>query len=404
MGSKGGARPPRRDNLRGVKASRVAKIVALSASVSLLGCSVLDPSLIAVDAGSVDSGPGDAGVDADSGATVMDGCEDGSRRPPPRPSGPDGDGPEIVFGLKEVRLIQMGDAWRDIGFNLDGLCSVPPAPIVECLPPAYPDAEPLIDGNQGVDNAFGAELTPLIDLVFPDLADAARESAEEGVGVVLFRIRGWNGEANDPRVDVTVAQSVAGTAGSAVDDTPPDVEFRDFVAYPPGGMEPLPPPMWDGHDWFWVRDEAFFMGDIEQPKVRDDNAYVADNQLVITLPARVEIVFANTENGLLVRLTDGIAVSTISEDRTRISPAMFGGRWSILDLLETARTVNVCDGSPEFNLLRNQLNTIADVRSEPGSGGEGVMCDAISVGVTFEGYRARLAGTTPGQIPPNTCE
>ena len=367
-----------------------------------MSCSVLDPSLIAVDAGSPDAAQADSGTDSGS---AMDGCEDGSRRPPPRPSVPDGDGPEIVFGLKEVRLSQMGEAWRDIGFNLDGLCSVPPAPLVECLPPAHPDAEPLVDGNQGIDNAFGAELTPLVDLVFPDLEDAARESEENGVGVLVFRIRGWNGEANDPRVDVTMAQSVAGTPGTAGDMGPPGAEFRDFTAYDPDNpMRPLPPPEWDGNDWLWVREGAFFMGNLEQPRIRDDNAYVADNKLVVSLPDRVEIVFADTMNGLLVRLTDAVAVATISEDRTRISPAVFAGRWGILDLLDTARTVNVCDGDPEFNLLRNQLNTIADVRSEPGSGGPGVLCDAISVGVTFEGYRVRLAGVTPGRTPPNACE
>ncbi|MEM9069664.1 MAG: hypothetical protein AAGE52_14225 [Myxococcota bacterium] len=378
--------------------------LTLSSTVlTLVGCSVLDPSLIAggEDSG-VDSATGEdsgPGIDAGNG---MDGCDDGSRRPPPRPTIEDSDGPEVIFALKEVRLIQMGEAWREIGFNLDRLCSEAPAPLVECLPPAFPDASPLIDGNQGIDNAFGGQLTPLIDIVFPDLADSAVSAAEEGIGVVITRIRGWNGEANDPRVDVTVTQSVDSTRGAA-GDSAPTAEFRDFRAMMPGTDTDLAEPVWDGNDWVWAREETFFLGDPEQPRVRDDNAYIANNELVVTLPDRVEIVFANTAAGLLVRLSDALAVGRISDDRTRMTPATFAGRWSILDLLDTANTVGVCEGDTEFDLLRNQLNTIADVRSVAGTGGEGVSCDAISLGVTFEGYRVRIAGLTPGQIPPDGC-
>lgn len=386
---------------------KVTGLVGLSAVLSAVGCSVIDPSLIQTD-GDV---PTDAGMDAADSAidqgidapTKMDGCDGDSRRPPPRPSGEDGTGPEVIFGLKEVLLVQRGESWRDIGFNLDGICSEPPAPLVECLPPAFPDAVEAIDGNAGVDNQFGSELTPLVDLVFPTLSDAAVNSAEEGVGVVVFRIRGWNGEPNDPRVDVTVTQSVAGAPDQG--GVPPEIEVRDFRIYEPG-TENRYVPEWDGSgtDWLWVREETFLFGDIEQPRVRDDNAYIADDQLVITLPDRVEIVFADTFNGVSVKLTDGLAVGTISADRMRLTPTVFGGRWSILDLLDTAASVGVCDGDPEFDLVVNQLNNIADVRSQPGSGGPGVMCDALSVGVTFEGYRAQIAGLLPGQIPPNECE
>ncbi len=384
-------------------------LVGLSAMVSALGCSVIDPSLIATDDASV---PDTATPDADETDTEtpvdapakMDGCDDdGSARPPARPAIDDGDGPEVIFGLKEVLLVQRGETWKDIGFNLDDLCSQPPAPLVECLPPAFPDAVEAVDGNRGVDNQFGSELTPLVDLVFPTLSEAAVNSAEEGVGVVVFRIRGWNGEANDPRVDVTVTQSVAGAADQ--DGSPPEIEVRDFRIFEPG-TENRYTPSWDGSgtDWFWVREETFLFDDLEQPRVRDDNAYIADNQLVVTLPDRVEIVFADTFNGISVKLTDGLAVGTTSEDGTRLSPTVFGGRWSVLDLLDTASSVGVCEGDPEFDLVVNQLNNIADVRSVPGSGGPGVSCDAISVGVTFEGYRVQIAGMLPGQQPPNECD
>ena len=67
-------------------------------------------------------------------------------------------------------------------------------------------------------------------------------------------------------------------------------------------------------------------------------------------------------------------------------------------------SIGVCPGDTEFTILQNALNNIADIRATPGTGGAGVTCDALSVGVTFQGYRARVAGLTPGQPLPNQCE
>lgn len=166
-------------------------------------------------------------------------------------------------------------------------------------------------------------------------------------------------------------------------------------------MERSPVPTWDGQDWLWVREESFFRGDIEMPQVRDDNAYVADGKLVVLLPDRVDINFSSEVRGVTVRLTDGRIVAPIEGDR--LTPVTIGGRWSVLDLLSTANTIGVCVGDTEYNLLVNQLDTVADVRSQPGTGGPDVPCDAISVGITFEGYRVRLAGTEAAPPPPDGC-
>jgi hypothetical protein len=50
------------------------------------------------------------------------------------------------------------------------------------------------------------------------------------------------------------------------------------------------------------------------------------------------------------------------------------------------------------------LQGIVDVRSQPGSGGPDVPCDAISLGVEFTGYRVRFAGLADGRPLRNLCE
>lgn len=362
----------------------------LGALLLVGGCNVYDASLLGDGGGRVDAGPG--GGD----------CEGESRVPPARPTTPDGpDGPEVIFALKDVLLDQDGERWREIGFNVDGLCSQAPDPQVECLPPNR-SAEPQSDGVGGIDNAFGGALFPLVNLAFPTLQRTSIEAAQEGNGAIILRVRGWNGEANDPRVDVTVAQSVFALPAGPDDTEPQEVEVRMFQAFDPESGERLLP-RYDGNDWFFLREDSFLSGDLERPRIRDNNAYVVDDQLVLRVPDRAGIVFAGEENGIEARITDGTLTGRISADRTRIGPVIIGGRWAAIDLIDIARSVGACDGSSEVRLLQNQLDRISDVRSTPGTGGPDVDCDAVSVGVQFDGFRGRIGGMTPGLPIPDLC-
>lgn len=354
-------------------------------ALACAGCQFYDPALLdaAVDAGGIDGGP----------------CA--LRRPPARPTGADApDQEELVFSLKEVVLDQGGEAWRDIGYDVDGLCSVPPEPVVECVPPSR-TADPEVDGNNGIDNVFGHLLFPLVEVTVPDLEVTARAAQEEGIGNPVLRLRGWNGADDDPHVEVVISQAVFGTPGDGTPAPPAVTVGPDGPRLPDGGTPP--PPAWMGDDWFWVRDDTFFMGDEAQPLVRDDNAYVAGRVLVITLPDRIDVIFTAETEGLLVRLTDARASGRISADGTMLEDVTVAGRWSVLDLLMTASAIGVCPGSAEHRILVSQLERIADVRSTPGTGGAGVACDAVSLGVEFTGYRAHWAGLAPAPPLPNLC-
>lgn len=345
-----------------------------------------DPTLLERD-----SGPRDAG-----GA-----CE--GRRPPPRPTTPDGDSvPDMFFGLRDVVLDQEeGSLWADLGFNLDGYCTARPTFGTECAPGRGATIPPA-DGNEGIDNVFGEKLFPLVDSVIPGLQETARAAQFEGIGLPVLRLRGWNGQPDDPRVHVTITQAVV-TVAPNTDGSRPEIEIVDYTARLPGGGE-APPPVWKGGDYVWVRSDTFLAGNVEEPLVYDDNAYVAGGHVVARLPDRVEILFPADELGVMVRLTGGIAVGRISDDRTRLEDVVVAGRWSLVDLLRTAENVGVCMGTTEYNVLRAQLETMADVRSDVGSGGPGVECDAISVGVGFTGFRLQLGGVADGRPLRSACD
>lgn len=358
--------------------------------IASAGCQVYDASLLdaGVDAGGVDAGDVDAGP-----------CN--SRVPPARPDTPDGpDTEEVIFGLRQALLDQIpGEAWREIGLDLDGLCTSAPVYDTECTPPRR--AQPPVDGVDGIDNTFGSHLFPLVDLAVMGLQDTARAAQEEGK-VPMVRIRGWNGLDDDPRVDVTISNAIY-TVNDAGDGTPQPHRVVAFEPVDEVSGERLAFPRWDGTDFGFFRDETFFDGDPDRPLIRDDNAYIVDRWLVARLPARVEILFPADEVGVLVRLTDATAMGRISDDGLTLENAVVSGRWAVWDLLATAENIGVCQGTGQYSILEGQLDTIADIRSLSGTGGPGVTCDAISVAVEFTGTRMLYGGLTPGPPIANVC-
>lgn len=364
------------------------RALALSLVGLLGGCDVFDPSLLdGADLGEAQDGEA-PGVDMRSA--------DGLRKVPPRPDVADGPNVDpVLFALRDVQLNQDGERWREIGLDLDGIDTQLPDVQVECVPPDD-SAEPALDGEEGIDNVFGAELFPVVSLAITDLQARARENHVAGLGTILLRASEWNGTANDPRLTIELTQAAAGTSAD-----PASVEFEGFDLVGSGDRAPAPPPAWDGNDHFFARDDTYFGGD---PLVRDDNAYVADGVVVMRLPDRVDILFfVGADAGITVRLTDAYAFATLDGDQQNLTTATVAGRWRVIDLIESGDNIGVCVGSAERTIVENQLDKIADVRSTPGTGGPGVACDAISLGVSFTGIRANFADLGPSRPLPNPC-
>jgi hypothetical protein len=337
------------------------------------GCVVYDPGLV----------------------TQGNGC---GRHQPARPTIDDTSEPGVVsFGLRDVVLDQ-GAMWREIGYDLDCRNSTPTNPLTECtvggaVPP---------DGVEGIDNQFGAVFYPLVASVVMGLEDRARMAQMEGRGLPILRISGWNGTRNDPVIDISITAAVFSTAFAG--DTPPTIVINgpDDQTLPGGGA--VPAPIWDGNDWTWVRSDSFLGGDVEQPLVRDPQAYIVDGVLVASLPERVDIVFPTDTVGVLVRLTGAVATGRLSDDGTQLEEVVVAGRWAITDLLDTAENIGVCRGDVQYGILETQLHRVADLRTRPTSPGDPVIaCDALSIGVRFTGYRMRIAGVTEGLAITNIC-
>ncbi len=360
---------------------------ALPFVLAIAGCDVFDPSLLdrvdggdgGIDGGDADAGDGGGG-DADSG-----GC--GSRARPERPPGEDTGGMSLVRVLIDPDLDQGTGIWGEQGYDLDGRCSRSPDFDVECAP--EPPIDPEDDGQDGIDNAFGHRLLPAMLVLGLDPA-MVRARIASGDGVILIQVGGYNGEQDDPRVRAVVTQSAMGHAAGAGDPVPTE---------PPVDAEP---PTFDsaGTDYFYPRDDGFLGGSPDTPRFADDGAFVIGGVLVIHVPDRHRLVLEQPDRSLVLGLTDAILTVPLEGG----SPATLAGRWPIEDALEANAWLGFCRGTLPYDRVQVLLDQRADLREVPGTGGPGVSCDAISVGIDFQVRKGRIAGIVPTPPLPTTCD
>jgi hypothetical protein len=395
-------------------ASRVLLAVALSSFfLAASGCRVFDESFLdPPDAGLPDAGPGedggpDAGPPGDAGCTP--------RHPPERPAPFDAgvpDDQELAFALRDLVLDQRGAAWLDIGYDLDGKCSYPPPPatdagpgvdagepdagrgagwMIECVPPNVGSA-PETDGNEGIDNSYGSNFSLLILAFVSELREQLDAEHAEGRGVVLLRLREWNGQDDDARVEVAIASGVrTEPASSGVDGGMGD-----------GGVDAgTAPPRWDGTDTFVPSADDFVPGDPpRRPNIVNDNAYVAGRTLVVQLPDRSRFVWAGEGLSLTLALVDPLLTGRISDDGLRLQGVTLAGRWARLDLLDGLEGVGFCAGSENRTALEMLFDTAADLREDPAAAGPGTVCNAVSTAIEMTGYGGQWGPlAAPGPLP-----
>ncbi len=363
-----------------------------------VGCAIYDPALL----DNLDGATVDAGVGGDGGDCTP-------RVPPTRPEGlDDGVGEEMYFVIRDLTLRQNeGELWRRTGYDLDGLCTSSPTFTAECTNRTGTE-----DGEDGIDNVFGARLFVLFELTINNYQDSMQAMHEEGRNALVVGIRGWNGQPDDPRVEAWTATTVGSTSEGAGGDTAPTVTF-DELAVPQLMDGPAPAPTWDGSDWTWLRSDSFSAGEISRPLASDDNAFVKDGVLVFDLPDRAQFLLFGVDvrperaGQLLtsrVRLTSGVMTVRLDPAGAELTDGVLAGRWPLDDLFNTTQEVGVCPGDPLADLLSNQLAEMLDVRDDPPTPGDPPLpCNALSLGASFRATRIRVAGLVDGPAPPNVC-
>lgn len=382
--------------------SGVATILVTTAG----GCSVYDKSLV--------------------GSTRQ--CEPGTVGcVPSRPAASTSDtadAMETSFALRDVLLNQYNDLlniddpaqpWRTIGFDIDAVQTTSDSAPTSCLTipqdAGFQSSFP-VDGQNGIDNAFGSQLVPNFVVgsagtpgAAPNLQNDVCCFHQRGRGTMILRVTQWNGQRDDAQV--TVALMISADATSANPTTTPvewvpGVNQQQLVLQ--GSSTPAPEPAWTPDtDTFYVSTREISGGDLDGAKHADTNAYIRDGNLVMQLnPSQPVKLYLGATQGIAIGLQGGQLVAHMSEDGRFIDVGTLGGRMgqaelkdASIRLLGSGADQGVCNGI--VDAMKALIDTYGDVLAN-GAVNPDAPCDAMSVGVKFRGVRARALDVAGGYV------
>ena len=371
----------------------VVAAVALGAGAS--SCRVYDTSLLEpAGAGGPDGGSGIGWWSKQRGECYTAGIPTPADRPAPQ--GDDSVGP-IFLAIRTMRVGSLNtegrldaNAWKDIGFDLDGKCTSSPTcpsptPDVGCKPES---AAVAFDGDYCRDNTFGrleyqAALVPELALKYGFNDDAFNCALCVGAYNFLIRIDGYNGKANDDKVRVDM--------------------------YPSPGLKDMLPwdcrsPDWKNHPCFTPDLPWLIQDDVVADKTRSGNAvgpstifdaaaYVRDGYVVLRLPEDTIFWFPGRRalaTAYPLRMKGGIVTAKIgrAQDGTWvISDGIIAGRTTKDDFVHSLRLIGLCEQDKNYGLVQQYVNGSLDSLAS-GAVDPTKPCDSMSLGLGFTAGQA----------------
>ncbi len=277
-------------------------------------------------------------------------------------------------------------AWRNFGFDFDGVCTDPAqgaAARIPCAP--LGGTRPVEDGERGIDNAFAVRLGQAIAASGRLTERDLNMNIERGRASLAMRIVDYGG-SDDGEVTVDLLPVTSG--------------------HRPGA--PMAPPTWDGNDeWYVDRAIAYQPGTL-MPNVRVTSAFIYNGTLVARLPSRTPIVLlANGRDYVRFTLSGALLQGPIGGGGRRLGPLDLAGYLPIADLRSDLSSLGLCPGSIEYMVVSGFLDGAADlfVEGDQVRVAPGVMCNALSVGMNTEWTEITLNDLVdPGTgIPINSC-
>ncbi len=325
----------------------------------------------------------DAGQDVDVPDVV--GCP--HRSPPPLPTdAPPGASESFVVALRSVDLRE-GAGALPVGFDLDKTCSCQ-GETASCREPGK---MPICDGAEGIDNAASKLFTLIQGAVGgTDKFGSSffSNEANQGIWSILMRVRGYNGQADDDKVEFDFYPTAGG------------------VDKPDGGAA-----AWDGQDSWPITTTALADGKtIDDPRFKNLQAYVANHVLVASLPQSSFTLGGSGVSTVTIRLTGGLVTAEIVKTDAggwALTSGVLAGRWTLPDIFLSLSTFRdnkgepICKGNVAYEFGKTTICGGADILG--GTGVPSDACDALSFGVAFTADPAQLGFPVDPTNPAKEC-
>lgn len=344
--------------------------------------------------------------------------------PPPRPDIPGDKGDiRLVFAVHGLRATQTTVGGATVGFDLDRSCTCDERPAVDsrrtCLAPSGVDPAASCDFDAGIDNA-GAAVFERLSGSLVDISAAFNEETDCGRQAVLLVVTRYNGEANDPdvRIQSVVSRGIREPHDGGERTDANRCLQNGETTFQTSGYYPA---KYDPSDK-WGLENGVVTGASIAGWVKDYQLVVDGRRDInpINIPLGATVVAINSPVGSArlvplgsdnreLPIVDGKVVGTWAT--FALADGQLGGRAATRDMLSAIGSINiqafisnykyVCN-SPFYAFAKSAVCEAVDTVSSPQRDFAGDPCDALSIGLQFEGAPASFVKSMEAVPPPAT--
>jgi hypothetical protein len=313
--------------------------------------------------------------------------------------------PPFFMAVKDMALGSLDrngnpteDAWKELGFDLDGKCTASPTCPTSTDVAGCSATVPSEDGTYCRDNTFGKLEAQAIAVEglgknFGLSNDGFNCALCRGDYNFLIRITGWNGQPNDNNVRLDLYPS----PGLETQDATWVCDLNSAV----GAWKTNP--CWARGAKFTVQ-EGSFDGTIQtgsplpDANINDPAGYVREGYLIAQLPEDANFWFPGKSAALAypLKIQRGIIATKLVDNGDGTYSATDGtiaGRAKKADLLSGFADLGLCEGNELWNLANLSINVSQDVLAN-GTNSVEATCDAMALGIGFTAEAADFSGTT----------
>ena len=319
-------------------------------------------------------GCGSGGTDAGTSGT----SPTAGRTPPPSPAGAaPSDTPARTFALNQIFLGEtdrkaapLKDAWKDYGYNIDGLTTTKDSKDV-CQRQSGADAAKQEDGKDGIDNAFGRTVLGFILGLVPTPTKTINDSVQSGSFTILLDIKGLTDDAKQTNTGLSGRLLVGGGFGK---DKKPTFSPADDWPYRADPIVPIA--------GAYINNGTFVNG--SGGATVELSLFIQGVQLSLVIN-RAAITFDHQPPN---DITNGTISGVINTESLVTGIEKVAGRIS----------TQLCGGST-LDTIKQTIRQASDIRDD-GTNAAGIPCNAISIGLGFTGKRIGAPKTVATDTPP----
>jgi hypothetical protein len=282
-------------------------------------------------------------------------------------------------------------AWKSFGLNIDGLVSDKTSTNV-CKRQTGASTSVQVDGDNGIDNSFGANLVPLFLAMQPDMSMQVNTTILQGGFTFILSIEELGTGTNYP----------------------------DLAAAFYSGSKLAHQPVWDGTDEWPLKCEFLEVcldtGTPPAPGNKSKMLFPHSNvaqgvwssgtSTTVMLPF---YVFGYPFPLIVYKASATAKLGTESPAPTSATEGTLGGVFDTEEFVASMKKVagnlstTLCDGAT-WESIAQQIRAASDIMKD-GTQDPNATCDGISVGLGFNMKVVKLGATeNKGQPPPDPCK